>query len=110
MTVETKLVQPSPGKYDMIWTAPIHRFVRTTIEGLTSRPIILTSYYSQSGAPGHHNHADEYVWEPAIDEGVPQDLKDELAAKGIAFIYGRAGGGDAPARLLFISDSGEIIH
>ena len=51
---------PPPGQSDWVAdagaTAPLKRWGRTTIQGLTTEPIILEGYYSQTYRPEHHNY------------------------------------------------------
>ena len=63
----------------------------TTISGLTTSPISLTGDYSQSYRPEHHNFGENFIFEPALEPGIPQQQLDELAALGVRVIYVRSG-------------------
>ena len=51
------------------YTAPLSRWDKTVIEGLTSEPIVLRGYYSQTYLPGHHNFWESFIFEPRLEEG-----------------------------------------
>ncbi|MHC4616567.1 MAG: PEP/pyruvate-binding domain-containing protein [Planctomycetota bacterium] len=74
-----------PG-YIIIWTAPLARFVETVIEGYTTEPIILHSYYSQTCAAQHHAPCAYLLFEPRLEPGISQNILDELRAKNIRLI------------------------
>ena len=63
------------------------QFVETRITGLTTGPIILTDYFSQSVGGGPHLCPKEFLFEPQLEPGITQDILDELAAKDIRLIY-----------------------
>jgi hypothetical protein len=73
------------------YTAPLGKWAGTTITGLTSAPISLTGFFSQTFRPLHHNFSESFVFEPRLDEGLAQSVKDELTAKdigGVLFVTG----------------------
>ncbi len=60
---------------------------QTRIEGLTSEPIVLTGYFSQSVGGGLHLCPKNFLFEPGLEPGIPQKTLDELRAKNIQLIY-----------------------
>ena len=66
---------------------PLITWLDTTIEGLTSSTIDLTSDFSRTYHPDPHVFADHFIFQPALDPGVPQYVRDELEASGIGEIY-----------------------
>jgi hypothetical protein len=78
---------PPPTGVVAGYTAPLERWEETVIEGLTSRPIVLRGYWSQTYRPGHHNFSEEFVFEPRLEEGIDPDLLAELEAADIRLIY-----------------------
>jgi len=74
---------PEPTGPSGGYTAPIIRWDRTTITGLTTAPIVLTGFYSQTHAPEHHNFGGEYIFEPRLEPGVPEETLRELEAANI---------------------------
>jgi hypothetical protein len=87
LTVQSSYWYPPPptgpkGGY----TAPIIRWDETTITGLTTAPIVLTGYYSQTHAPRHHNFGGEYIFEPRLEPGLPEATRLELEAANVAWI------------------------
>jgi len=69
------------------YTAPLMRWEHTLIEGLTTNPIVLKGYFSQTYRPQHHNFSEDFMFEPALEEGLPAEVLTELAAKGIRQIF-----------------------
>ncbi len=68
------------------YTAPLYKWDQTTITGLTSTPIVLTGYYSQTYRPAHHNFASDYIFDPWLEPGIDQGTLDELEAANIRFL------------------------
>lgn len=60
---------------------------RTRIEGLTREPIELTGFFSQSVGGGAHLCPKNFLFEPALESGISQEILDELQARGIRLIY-----------------------
>lgn len=77
---------PGPGP-TFGYTAPLRAWDHTTITGLTSEPLVLTSYYSQTYRPAHHNFGEEFIFEPRLDPGVSSTQRAELEDAGIVRIY-----------------------
>ena len=75
----------------IIWTAPLSRFVETVIEGYTTEPIVLHSYYSQTYSAVHHGICDFLLFEPRLEPGISQDILDELDVQDIRLIYMASG-------------------
>jgi len=63
------------------------RFEETRISGLTSRPIVLHGFFSQSWNGDHRQANEYYVFEPHLEEGIDPALLQELEAKNIRMIY-----------------------
>jgi hypothetical protein len=82
---------PPPGQTDWVAdagaTAPLKRWDRTTIQGLTAEPIILEGYYSQTYRPEHHNFIENFLFEPRLEPGISQAVLGELKSKNIRFIH-----------------------
>ncbi len=82
---------PPPGQSDWVAdagaTAPLKRWGRTTILGLTTEPIVLQGYYSQTYRPEHHNFIENFLFEPRLEPGISQDVLDQLKSKNTRFIH-----------------------
>jgi hypothetical protein len=88
VTVTSKFYWPPPPKGVVAgYTAPLLRWDETRIEGLTQTPIVLKGYFSQTYRPQHHNFAEDFLFEPALEENLPADVRAELQAKDIRLIY-----------------------
>jgi hypothetical protein len=68
-------------------TGPLKRWDRTVIEGLTTEPIVLKGYYSQTFRPEHHNVAEHFLFEPRLEPGISAAIVSQLQNKGIRFIH-----------------------
>lgn len=77
---------PPPRGITAGYTAPIVKWESTTISGLTTEPIVLTGYYSQTHRPYHHNFGGDYIFEPALEAGISEQQLAELALANIAFV------------------------
>jgi len=88
VTVETSYYWPNPPRGVVAgYTAPLIHFVETRITGLTTNPIVLHNYYSQTYRPGHHNLSEEFIFEPRLEPGLPQATLNELNAANIQFLH-----------------------
>ncbi|MDI1446288.1 PEP/pyruvate-binding domain-containing protein [Polyangium sp. 6x1] len=86
--IVTKYYWPAPPTGVVAgYTAPLLRWEETQIEGLTAAPIVLKGHFSQTYRPQHHNFSEDFLFEPALEEGLPAEVLAELAAKGIRQIY-----------------------
>ena len=63
------------------------QFKQTLIEGLTTEPIILTGYFSQSIGGGSHLCPKNFLFEPALEPGISQTILEELKDKNVKYIY-----------------------
>jgi hypothetical protein len=77
---------PDPGAAAG-YTAPLSRWVKTVIEGYTSERIELHGWWSQTYRPEHHNFGEHFLFEPRLEEGISQQILDELRAKDIRLIH-----------------------
>lgn len=78
---------PAPTGPTAGYTAPLVAWEGTTITGLTSRPIELSSAWAQTYRPEHHNFGGNYLYQPALDPGVDAATLSELEAAGVELIY-----------------------
>jgi hypothetical protein len=91
MDIETRFYWPNEPPAAAGYTAPLVQFVETRITGLTTQPIVLTNYYSQTYRPGHHNFYEDFIFEPRLEPGIPATTLNELIAANIQFIHARWG-------------------
>lgn len=107
--VRTSFWWPSPPKgVTAGYTAPLIAWIETVIEGLTTRPLVLRSEWAQTYHPGHHNFYEEFLFEPARDPGVPEDLRAELEranVKALIFTSEPWDGASATGRIWGIDDT-----
>ena len=88
MAVETSFYWPKPPSGPVAgYTAPLIHFVETRISGLTTIPIVLHNYYSQTYRPGHHNFSEEFIFEPRLEPDLPAGSLDELNAANIQWLH-----------------------
>ncbi|MEN6337470.1 MAG: PEP/pyruvate-binding domain-containing protein [Phycisphaerales bacterium] len=76
------------SRWSWDWTTPTSvQFESTRIEGLTTEPIVLTGYFSQSVGGGAHLCPKNFLFEPGLEPGVSQQTLDELRARNVRLIY-----------------------
>lgn len=63
------------------------QFGDTRIEGLTTEPIVLTGFFSQSVGGGSHLCPKNFLFEPALEPGISPQILSELKACDIRLIY-----------------------
>jgi hypothetical protein len=78
---------PKYSGFVIIKTLPLAAWERTTITGLTTTPLVLTSDFAQTYAPGHHNFTETFLFEPALDPNVTAEQRAELATADIRLIH-----------------------
>jgi hypothetical protein len=84
VTVRTQFYwPPAPTGPTAGYTAPVVRWMETTLTGLTETPIVLQSTYAQTYVPGHHNFWETFLFEPRLDPNVPSEVLAELEDNGI---------------------------
>jgi hypothetical protein len=64
-------------------TFPLGRWVETQITGLTSQPIVLRGFFSQTFEPGHHNFFEHFLFEPALEPGISPAILQEREDRDI---------------------------
>lgn len=68
-------------------TASLRRWVGTTISGLTTLPIRLQGYYSQTYRAGRHNEREWFLYEPGLEEDIDSGVLTQLKASNIRMIF-----------------------
>jgi hypothetical protein len=63
------------------------QFGHTRIEGLTTQPIVLTGFFSQSVGGGSHLCPKNFLFEPALEPGISRQTLNELRARNIRLIW-----------------------
>jgi hypothetical protein len=85
--IQTQFYWPPPPTGPTAgYTAPLIRWVETTLTGLTSTPIVLKNNYAQTYLPGHHNFWETFLFEPRLDPDVRPEVLTELQNRGIGRI------------------------
>lgn len=88
IVIETSFYWPPPPKGPTAgYTAPLARWIETRIEGYTSAPLVLRSYYAQTYKPEHHNFNEHFLFDPQLEPGLSPDLLAELREKDIRLIH-----------------------
>ena len=82
---------PGPTGASSGYTAPNVKWEKTEIIGLTTEPIVLKGYYSQSFMPEHHNFDEHFLFEPLLEDGISETTINELKEKKVRYIYMKAG-------------------
>jgi hypothetical protein len=76
---------PYPRGATAGYTAPAIRWQQTTVRGLTSEPLVLSGYFSQTYAPYHHNFGGQYLFDPRL-EPLSDVARAELLAADVAYL------------------------
>ncbi|MBN2128583.1 MAG: hypothetical protein JW741_03770 [Sedimentisphaerales bacterium] len=63
------------------------QFESTRIEGLTTEPIVLTGFFSQSIGGGAHLCPKNFLFEPTLEPGISPQILSELRSQNIRLIY-----------------------
>ncbi len=88
MRVTTRFHWPErSGGIDAGYTAPNIGFVETRIEGLLPEPLVLTSYWSQTYSPEHHNFSEHFLFEPRLDPGMSAAQVQALETARIRILH-----------------------
>lgn len=88
LTITTALFWPPPPTGPTAgYTAPLVAWDETTITGLTSNPIVLRGWWSQSYRPEHHNFGSNFIFDPWLEEGIDEATLTELTNANVRFIY-----------------------
>jgi hypothetical protein len=66
---------------------PLIRFVETRLEGLTTEPIVLRSYWSQTFSATHNLGQENFIFEPRLEPGLPATQLAELNGANIGLLY-----------------------
>jgi hypothetical protein len=93
ITLQTSYYWPKTSGGLVPFSSPLLRFAETHITGLTTNPIVLTNYYSQSYGAFNHNYYEEFIFDPRLDPGSSPALLAELQAANIQLIYAWINGG-----------------
>jgi len=104
VSIVTEFYWPPPVDVAAGYTAPAVRFVETTIAGLTSSPVVLQGEYSQTYRPEHHNFAENFLFEPALEPDLPAGQLAELVAAGVRAIHVQHGFGPT-AQITYYDDA-----
>jgi hypothetical protein len=76
------------ARWGWAWDSPTSvQFESTRIDGLTSEPLVLTGYFSQSVGGGAHLCPKNFLFEPGLEPGIPPQTLDELRARDVRLIY-----------------------
>ena len=85
----TNVVGPPLGVDPNLWgdyPAAISPWIQSEIRGLTSEPLRLAGYYSQSAAAGHKYRHSEFLFEPRLETTLPPAQSAELQVRDIQAI------------------------
>jgi hypothetical protein len=95
---------PAPTGPTAGYTAPLQKWDVTTITGLTTTPIQLRGYFSQTYRPGHHNFTEEFLFEPRLESGIDPSILTELKSLDIKQIYLEFGNRDPTPKAIGFDD------
>lgn len=76
-----------PGGVIAGYTAPLQSWVETRITGLTTEPIVLRGDFSQTYRPEHHNFAENFIFDPLLEPGLPEGQAQELKSANLRLLH-----------------------
>ncbi|MCB9787955.1 MAG: hypothetical protein H6744_14820 [Deltaproteobacteria bacterium] len=111
VTVRTRFYwPPTPTGAVGGYTAPLRRWVETTIEGLTTQPLVLTDWFAQTYRPEHRNLGEHFIFEPRMDPGTDPSALAELEALGVVMIYASGSPKPGEPQILTLYDAaGQVV-
>jgi hypothetical protein len=87
LRIESSYFYPPPPRGATAgYTAPAIKWEQTTITGLTTTPIVLRGYFSQTYAPNHHNFGGQFIFDPRLEPGLSAQTRSELVAADVAYL------------------------
>jgi hypothetical protein len=89
-------------------TALLLRWEETRITGLTSDRITLRGHYSQSFGAGRHNFWDEFIFEPRLEPGLPEEQLAELESANIRLLYIHSGYMGDSITMFILGSDGQV--
>ena len=90
VTITTRFVGQAHPDVPIVGMGPtfdLKEWEETVITGLSTQPIQLRGFFSQSYKPSRHNVGEEFLFEPRLEEGMSAQTLNELAAANINQIY-----------------------
>ncbi len=90
VSIRTSFYYPPPPAGFTDWaahTAPLVRWGRTTIEGLTAEPLVLEGYYSRTYRPEHHNLIEHFLFEPRLEPNLSPAILAQLQDLDVWLIH-----------------------
>jgi len=85
--IQTSFYWPENPHFAAGYTAPLVEWLETRITGLTSEPIVLRGYYSETYRPEHHNFGENFIFEPRLEEGISAGALAELGSADIQLLH-----------------------
>ncbi|MDX2170048.1 MAG: PEP/pyruvate-binding domain-containing protein [Deltaproteobacteria bacterium] len=99
---------PAPTGSVAGYTAPLDRWVGSTISGVVAPPVTLHGYFAQTYRPEHHNFAESFLFDPHLEPGVDPAVLAAWQARGIRALLQQFDFPDAPLRVL--TDDGRLVE
>jgi hypothetical protein len=90
------------------YTAPLNRWIGTTLSGITTGPIGLQGYFSQTYRPEHHNFSENFIFDPYLEPDPDEAVLAELDARGIRAVIVPQGFATQPLHAL--TSGGAIVE
>jgi hypothetical protein len=100
---------PAPTGAVAGYTAPLDRWVETTIDGVVTDPVVLHGYFSQTYRPEHHNFNENFIFDPHLEEDFDSAILAQWDAKGIQALFRPASSAD-PRWVLALTPDGRLEY
>ena len=92
------------------YTAPVDRWVETTITGVVVRPVALHGYFSQTYRPEHHNFSENFIFDPHLEENFDPAALAQWREKEIQALVRPAGSENDPPPLRALTTDGRLVN
>ena len=101
---------PTPSGAVAGYTAPLDRWVETTINGVVSQPVVLHGYFSQTYRPEHHNFNENFIFDPHLEEGFDSRNTGGVGRRTRDPGPGPAGGIRQPSAGACLTTDGRLVN
>lgn len=88
ISVTTNFYWPqSPVELTPDYARHLTQWDETIIQGLTTGPIVLNGYYSQTYRAGSQNVVEQFLFEPSLEPGIDPKILAELRERNVRLVY-----------------------
>jgi hypothetical protein len=90
------------------YTAPLDRWIGTTIAGIGAQPTFLDGFFSQTYRPEHHNFTENFIFDPHLEEGIDLGVLQQWDQAGIQALVVPADFDEPP--FMALTAEGQLVN